>query len=219
MFKAIIFDLDGTLLNTLEDLANSCNYVLAKKGFPTFETEKYRGFVGNGAAVLMTRIHPAGTSQAELDDSLEKFTAYYSAHKDIRTAPYPGIPELLNRLKAMGIRLCVLSNKPHEITCQIIRAYFGDNTFDVVQGKSPAFPVKPDPASCDYLLGELGLERGEVLYVGDSQVDMQTGRNAGLTRCGVCWGFRSEDELKAEGADYLARTAEDILEIILGSGR
>lgn len=219
MFKAIIFDLDGTLLNTLDDLADSCNYVLAQKGYPTFAAERYRSFVGNGAAILMTRIHPQGTSQEELNDSLEKFTAYYSAHKDIRTAPYPGIPDLLKKLKAEGIRLCVLSNKPHEISVQIVRQYFGDDAFDIIQGKSPRFPVKPDPTSCDYLIGKLGLDRREVLYVGDSQVDMQTGRNAGLTRCGVCWGFRSEEELKAEGADYLARSADDILKIMFGGGR
>ena len=216
-FKAVIFDLDGTLLNTLDDLAASCNVVLAQKGYPTFEAEEYRGFVGNGAAVLMKRIHPEGTAQAELDDSLSRFSEYYSAHKDVRTAPYPGIEALLKRLKAEGIRLCVLSNKPHDITTVIIKQYFGEDTFDIILGKSPDYPVKPDPTSCLKILAELGLDRNEVLYVGDSNVDMQTGRNAGLTKCGVCWGFRSEDELRAEGADYLAHTAEDIFELIMGA--
>lgn len=216
MYKAVIFDLDGTLLNTLDDLADSCNYVLAQKGHPTFSVDQYRRFVGNGAAILMKRIHPAGTSQEELDDSLARFTEYYAAHKDIKTAPYPGIPELLEKIKADGIRLCVLSNKPHEISCEIIRQYFGSDTFDMILGKSPRFPVKPDPASCNYIVSELGLNRSEVLYVGDSNVDMQTATNAGMTKCGVCWGFRSESELTAEGADHLAHTADDIYEILTG---
>ncbi len=216
MFKAVIFDLDGTLLNTIDDLADSSNYVLAAKGYPVFTSEQYKKFVGNGAAILMKRIHPAGTSQEELDEALAQFQVYYNAHKDIKTAPYPGIPELLARLKAREFRLCVLSNKPHEISTQIIRHYFGDETFDIIMGKSSDFPVKPDPASCHYLIDRLGADKSEVLYVGDSNVDMQTARNAGLVKCGVCWGFRSEDELKAEGADYLAHSADDIFELATG---
>lgn len=216
MFHAVIFDLDGTLLNTLDDLADSCNFVLAEKGFPTFPNPQYRKFVGNGAAILMKRIHPEGTPQEELDDSLAKFTAYYSDHKDIKTAPYEGIPDLLAKLRAKGIRLCVLSNKPHEISRVIVRQYFGDDTFDIILGKSQAFPVKPDPASCHYVTDKLGLAKKQVLYVGDSNVDMQTARNAGLTSCGVCWGFRSEAELQAEGADHLAHTPDDIFMIVTG---
>ncbi len=216
MYKAVFFDLDGTLLNTLDDLADSCNHVLAAKGYQTYPVEQYQKFVGNGAAVLMTRIHPAGTSQNELDDSLAKFTAYYSAHKDIKTTPYPGIPELLKKLRSAGIHLCVLSNKPHEISVQIVRQYFGENTFDIIMGKSPDYPIKPDPTSCFYLMKKLGLEKNDVLYVGDSNVDMQTAKNAGLTKCGVCWGFRSEAELTAEGADYLAHTSDDIYNLATG---
>lgn len=215
-YKAVIFDLDGTLLNTLDDLADSCNYVLAQKGLLTYPVERYRSFVGNGAAILMKRIHPQGTSQEELDDSLAKFTEYYSAHKDIKTYPYPGIRELLKNLREAGIHLCVLSNKPHEISLEIIRQYFGDGTFDIIMGKSPDYPVKPDPTSCNIILKRLGLDRSAVLYVGDSNVDMQTAENAGLTKCGVCWGFRSEGELEAEGADHLAHSASDIYGIVTG---
>ncbi len=215
-YKAVIFDLDGTLLNTLDDLADSCNHILALKGLPTYPVSRYPAFVGNGAAILMKRIHPEGTSQDELDDSLRKFTEYYNSHKDIKTIPYPGIPELLQKLRAEGINLCVLSNKPHEISREIIREYFGGDLFDVVMGKSPDYPVKPDPTSCQMILSGLGLDKSEVLYVGDSNVDMQTAKNAGLTKCGVCWGFRSEDELRAEGADYLAHSAEDISRIAGG---
>lgn len=216
MYKAVIFDLDGTLLNTLDDLADSCNYVLSAKGYPTYPVEQYRKFVGNGAAILMTRIHPAGTSQDELDDSLAKFTEYYSAHKDVKTAPYPGIPGLLQKLKAAGVHICVLSNKPHEISCEIVRQYFGSDTFDIIMGKSPDYPVKPDPTSCNIILSALKLDRNDVLYVGDSNVDMRTAKNAGLTKCGVCWGFRSEEELTSEGADYLAHTSDDIYLLATG---
>lgn len=216
MYKAVIFDLDGTLLNTLADLADSCNYVLAAKGHQVYPVEQYKKFVGNGAAILMKRIHPEGTSQAELDDSLARFSEYYSAHKDIKTAPYEGIPELLGSLKQKGIRLCVLSNKPHEISTQIVKQYFGEDTFDIIMGKSADFPVKPDPTSCLYLIDKLGLEKKDVLYIGDSNVDMQTARNAGLTKCGVCWGFRSEAELTNEGADYLAHTTDDIFNLTTG---
>ena len=216
MFRAVIFDLDGTLLNTLDDLADSCNYVLAAKGYSTYPNEQYRKFVGNGAAVLMKRIHPEGTSQEELDDSLAKFSAYYSAHKDIRTAPYEGIPDLIAKLKAKGLRLCVLSNKPHEISTAIVRQYFGEDAFDIILGKSADFPVKPDPSSCLYLIKRLGIDRNEALYVGDSNVDMQTARNAGLVKCGVCWGFRSEEELRREGADYLAHFPREIYNLATG---
>lgn len=215
-YQAVIFDLDGTLLNTIGDLADSCNYVLTAKGYPTFSTVQYKKFVGNGAAILMKRIHPEGTSQAELDEALAQFTVYYNAHKDIQTAPYEGIPELLNKLKSRGLRLCVLSNKPHEISTQIVKQYFGEDTFDIIMGKSPDFPVKPAPVSCNYLIGRLGLAKHNVLYVGDSNVDMQTARNADLTSCGVCWGFRSEAELRAEGAAFLAHTPDDIFDIIKG---
>ena len=133
-----------------------------------------------------------------------------------QTAPYPGISELLNKLKAAGIHLCVLSNKPHEISCDIVRQYFGDDTFEIIMGKSQDYPVKPDPTSCNIILSQLNLEKNEVLYAGDSNVDMQTARNAGLTKCGVCWGFRSEEELKAEGADYRAHTPDDILTLATG---
>ena len=216
MYKAVIFDLDGTLLNTLADLADSCNHVLAAKGYQVYPVEQYKKFVGNGAAILMTRIHPDGTPQAELDDSLAKFSDYYSAHKDIKTVPYKGIPELLSSLRQKGILLCVLSNKPHKISTQIVKQYFGENTFDMILGKSSDFPVKPDPTSCFFLLNQLGLTKKEVLYVGDSNVDMQTAHNAGLTKCGVCWGFRSEEELTAEGADYLAHTPDDIYNLATG---
>lgn len=216
MFKAVIFDLDGTLLNTIDDIADSCNYVLASKGYPTFSSQQYKKFVGNGAAILMKRAHPEGTSQEELEQALAAFTEYYSAHSEIKTTPYDGIPELLSQLKSQGFTLCVLSNKPHEITTQIVKQYFGNNTFDIIIGKSPDFPVKPDPASCNYIIERLHLLKSEVLYVGDSNVDMQTARNAGLTKCGVCWGFRSEAELTAEGADYFAHTTEEIFHLATG---
>lgn len=216
MFEAVIFDLDGTILNTLDDLADSANHVLAAQGFPTHPTEQYKTFVGNGIPKLIQRILPVDASDEVFECTLAEFGKYYNAHKNDKTAPYAGIPEMLTELKSQGLKLCVLSNKQHDLSVQIVKHHFGEDTFDLIRGKMEQFPAKPDPASCNDVISLLNIPRSNILYVGDSNVDMQTGHNAGLTKCGVSWGFRSVDELKSAGADYIADSPQDILKIAMG---
>lgn len=216
MFEAVIFDLDGTILNTLDDLADSANHVLAEYGYPTYPTEKYKTFVGNGIPKLIERILPADVSEDVFKRTLTDFQAYYDAHKNDKTAPYSGIPEMLHELKNNKIKICVLSNKQHDISVEIVKHHFGNDIFDLIRGKMEQFPAKPNPASCNDVISVLNIPKSNILYVGDSNVDMQTGTNTGLVKCGVSWGFRSVEELKSAGADYIAHTPHDILKIALG---
>lgn len=216
MLKAVIFDLDGTILNTIDDLADSANRVLAAHGYPLHPTEQYKTFVGNGIPKLIERMLPPDASPEEFEHTLAEFQRCYDLHKEDKTAPYAGIPEMLAALKAHGLKLCVLSNKQHDLSVKIVTHYFGSDTFDIIQGKADAFPAKPDPTSCNALIARLGIAKSDILYVGDSNVDMQTGANAGLTKCGVSWGFRSVEELTGAGADYIAHIPQDIINIALG---
>lgn len=217
MYKNIIFDLDGTILNTLEDLAAATNWVCAQHGWPAHELEEYKQFVGNGAPKLLERVVPA---EVELTDELrrqllEEFTRQYNAHKEDRTTAYPGMPEAVRRLKEAGLTLAVLSNKPHEAAFPVVERYY-PGIFDAVQGALPALPVKPDPTLLRRLMGELGATPADTLFVGDSNVDIRTAKNGGLTSCGVLWGFRTRLELEEEGADCIVETPEALVELILG---
>lgn len=216
MFQAVIFDLDGTILNTLDDLADSGNHVLAAQGFPTHPTEQYKTFVGNGIPKLIRRILPSDASEEIFERTLLEFQHYYGEHKNDKTAPYDGIPELLRELKAHGLKICVLSNKQHDFSIEIVSHYFGNDTFDLIRGKMEQFPAKPDPASCNDVISLINIPKSNILYVGDSNVDMQTALNAGLTKCGVSWGFRTVEELKSAGADHIADLPNDILKIAIG---
>lgn len=217
MYKHIIFDLDGTILNTLEDLADATNWVCARRGWPAHRVEEYKYFVGNGAPKLLERVVPASV---DLTDALhrqllEEFTLRYNANKENKTTVYAGVPEALKRLKEAGITLAVLSNKPHEAARPVVERYY-PGIFDAVQGAIPDLPVKPDPTLLRRLMGELGAAAADTLFVGDSNVDIRTAKNGGLTGCGVLWGFRTREELEAEGADFIAETPEELTELILG---
>lgn len=216
MYKNIIFDLDGTILNTLEDLAAATNWVCAQHGWPAHEVEEYKYFVGNGAPKLLSRVVPDGV---ELTDALhrqllEEFTRRYNAHKEDKTTVYAGMPQALKRLKEAGITLAVLSNKPHGAAFPVVERYY-PCIFDAVQGALDGLPVKPDPTLLHRLMGELGATEADTLFVGDSNVDIRTAKNGGLTGCGVLWGFRTRAELEAEGADFIAETPEKLVELIL----
>ena len=215
MYRSVIFDLDGTLLNTLEDLAAAGEYVCAQNGWPAHTLEEYRYFVGNGIPKLCERFSPADQRSPErLARTLEQFTRYYDAHKEDFTAPYPGIAELLDALEKNGVVFGVLTNKAHPLAVGVLEHYF-PGRFTFVQGAKPGVPVKPDPAGLHQLMAAMGADAASTLFVGDSNVDIRTAKNGGLAGCGVLWGFRTEEELRGEGADYIAADPAALARIIL----
>ena len=213
MKHAVIFDLDGTLLNTLGDLRAATNHALEVRGLPPHSMEEIRQFIGNGIRLLICRAMPEGTPEAEIDAALDDFKAYYATHIHDRTVPYDGIPQLLTALRKRGIQVAVLSNKIDSASQQLIEYFFPGKT-DVVFGEHVGVPRKPDPTSCRMVMQQLGVQPEQVLYVGDSGTDMQTAKNAGLYAVGVTWGFRSKEVLLKYGADVLVHRPEQILQIL-----
>ena len=213
MKHAVIFDLDGTLLNTLGDLRAATNHALEVRGLPPHSMEEIRQFIGNGIRLLICRAMPEGTPEAEIDAALDDFKAYYAAHIHDRTVPYDGIPQLLTALRKRGIKVAVLSNKIDSASQQLIEYFFPEKT-DVVFGEHVGVPRKPDPTSCRMVMQQLGVQPEQVVYVGDSGTDMQTAKNAGLYAVGVTWGFRSKEVLLKYGADVLVHRPEQILQIL-----
>ena len=213
MKHAVIFDLDGTLLNTLGDLRAATNHALEVRGLPPHSMEEIRQFIGNGIRLLIRRAMPEGTPEAEINAALDDFKAYYAAHIHDRTVPYDGIPQLLTALRKRGIKVAVLSNKIDSASQQLIEYFFPGKT-DVVFGEHVGVPRKPDPTSCRMVMQQLGVQPEQVLYVGDSGTDMQTAKNAGLYAVGVTWGFRSKEVLLKYGADVLVHRPEQILQIL-----
>lgn len=215
MFKAAIFDLDGTLLNTIEDLANASNYALRINGFNEHKIDDYKTFVGNGAYVLIQRILPQEhRSKENIDKVFSDFDYYYGLHMNDNTKPYTGIIELLDKLKSAGIKTAVVSNKPHQFTKEIISRYF-DDKIDFVYGKREGYNTKPDPATVLEVVKLFNLNKDEIIYIGDSNVDMATAENAGLQSVGVSWGFRSVEELEEAGADFIAYDVDNLEKIIM----
>lgn len=220
MIHTILFDLDGTLLNTIDDLADAGNWVCAQNGWPLHTVEEYKYMVGNGIPKLVERFSPPEARTPErLAQTLAQFTARYDAHKEDKTAPYPGIPELLAALRKEGVQTAVFSNKADALCGGILDHYFGPGVFSAVRGSRPGVPTKPDPTGLWELMKQLGAGPDTTLFVGDSNVDIQTGHNAGLPALGVVWGFRGAAELTAAGADALAYRPGDILDYIKQSKR
>ena len=211
--KAVIWDLDGTLLNTLDDLAASVNAALAMNGMPLRSTEEVRAFVGNGIRRLMVRAVPGGEANPAFDKALEDFTRHYGAHSRDRTRPYDGILEMLDRLSAAGVKHAIVSNKIDFAVKALSRAYFGERMCAAI-GDEPSRARKPAPDSVLAAMREMGVTAQETVYVGDSDVDVLTARNAGVACVAVLWGFRDEACLRAAGAGRLARTPEELREII-----
>ena len=216
-YPYVVFDLDGTLLNTLDDLALAGNHVCELHGWPTFPIDSYRYKIGNGMLKLVERFMPAEYfgDQAAFECALAEFRAYYAAHKEDHTAPYEGVPEMLDELRAAGVRMAVLTNKDHASAAPLMDHYFAPGTFACVQGKVDAYPPKPAAPVTLHVLDQLGARPEEALCVGDSSVDVRCGHNAGLAVAGVTWGFRSREELEAEGAEYIATTPAELLQLIL----
>ena len=215
MYKAVIFDLDGTLLDTLEDLANACNYALVECGFPIHGLEKYRRFVGDGRYKLIERIIPENSKTPEvIDKVLSLYDEYYEEHMMDMTRPYAGIIELLDGLKAKGLKLAVVSNKPHEFTTKVVKVFF-ENRLQLIFGQRVNFPTKPDPGTIFEVIENFKITPEECIYVGDSNVDIMTAKNAGVKSVGVAWGFRGKEELETEGADFIVSTVKELGELIL----
>ncbi len=214
--KLCIFDLDGTLTDSLYDLGASMNYAIGKYGFPPRSAEEYRRMVGNGVSVLADR---AAGLDANSDPDLKKailevFYDYYEIHKLDHTRPYDGIAETVEELGRRGIMLAVNSNKNDNFTYDIVTSLFGKDRFFDIRGKREGVGTKPDPAAALSIIENAGVSKEESVYIGDSNVDMQTAKNAGIKSIGVSWGFRTVEELRREGADNIAVKPADIIKFI-----
>lgn len=214
MYKHVIFDLDGTLLNTIDDLADTGNHVCTLHGWPTHTVAEFKLMVGNGIPKLVECFAPQGTSQEVLDQAFQEFMDWYGVHKEDKTAPYAGMPEVTKALREAGVSIAVLSNKADVMAGPVVEHYY-PGIFPVVQGALPGLPTKPDPTLLHKLMDRLGATQEDTLFVGDSNVDIRTAKNGGLTGCGVLWGFRSREELEAAGADVIVSTPQELLDLIL----
>lgn len=216
MKRLVIFDLDGTLLNTIDDLGAATNRALEQMGFPTHPLAAYPSMVGNGVTRLLQRALPSGQDTEEQIEKLRSyFREYYDRHSCDHTAPYPGIHDLLRELREHDIKLAVASNKYHEAVVALISHFFPDVEWAAVSGNKDGVPVKPDPSVVFDILTVAPTPKSEVLYVGDSGVDMETARRACVESCGVTWGFRPVSELKSFYADHIVSDPAEILNIAI----
>lgn len=216
MNKVCIFDLDGTLIDSLEDLATAGNYLMEQLGYPTHPIDAYKLFVGSGIKNLILRAIPGRSlDEAQLNKAMELYMTYYSQHCSVFTTIYPHITEALDALKIMGYQLAVVTNKPDVIAKKIVEDLFGDR-FSYVYGQVEHIPVKPDPTLVERVLKKTEVLKANAYYIGDSDVDIFTAKNAGIASIGCLWGNRTEAELKQAGAKFLAKDAKDIVDIIRG---
>lgn len=211
--RAVLFDLDGTLADTLADLAAAMNHTLAAAGYPTHTPDAYRQLIGEGAENLAWRALPPEARDQAPAIALA-FRAWYAEHLIVETRPYPGIPALLDALGARGVPMGVLSNKPAPATEAVMARLFGQWRFGAIAGQIPERPRKPDPAGALFVAAALGVPPEACLFVGDSAIDMETARRANMTPVGVRWGFRGEAELVEAGAQHLLTTPEELLALL-----
>lgn len=213
VIDTVIFDLDGTLLNTLEDLMDATNYALSELHYPVRTIDEIRHFVGNGVGKLMERSLPDGIKNPHYEDAMRIFRQRYSGHCEDKTCAYDGIIELLQQLKAAGCKIAVVSNKPDYAVKQLCKKFF-QNTVDVAIGEKQGVRRKPEPDMVENALSELGSCKEDAVYVGDSDVDIQTATNSGLKCISVTWGFRSTAFLKEHGASKLADTPQQVFQAV-----
>lgn len=212
--KAVLFDLDGTLLDTLQDIADACNAALSRHGFQPHPLDSYRYFVGDGVPVLVSRTVPAQQHTGEtLASVAATYREEYQRRWNATTTLYPGIAELLDGLTLRGIPMAVLSNKPDDFTHRCVAEFLSRWTFSIVQGASKAFPPKPDPSGACHIARTLHLPPDQFHYLGDTSTDMRTAVAAGMFPVGVLWGFRKAEELKAAGARLLISDPRELLEL------
>lgn len=215
VYKAVLFDLDGTLLDTLEDIADSANRVLAEMGLPEHPLDSYRYFVGNGLMTLMERVVPADKrDQRTIASVAEAFRKDYGGNWHMKSRPYAGVHRMLQGLLEHDLELAVLSNKPQVFTVLCVERLLVGIPFHPVFGQREGVPRKPDPAGALEVARELGVDPEQFLYIGDTSTDMQTAKNAGMVAVGALWGFRTEEELRTNGADHLIATPVDLLELL-----
>ncbi|MGN0551717.1 MAG: HAD family hydrolase [Acutalibacteraceae bacterium] len=216
MYKNVIFDLDGTLVNSLLDLAGSMNRALVANGLKPHPEDAYNYFVGNGVLMLVKRAIGEKNLTQELQHSVKAyFDNDYEQHKLDKTAPYSGIYDMLKTLNEKQIKIAVLSNKPDEFVAQMMKKLFSGITFAAAWGKKQEYKIKPDPQAVFAIMQKIKAEKDSTLYVGDSDVDVYTAQNAGIDFCGVNWGFRGKEELLQSGAKKTVDTAQDLLAYIL----
>ncbi len=214
MKKAIIFDLDGTLLDTLTDIMESVNKVLEKHQFPTHDLETYKYFIGSGIGVLTQKAFPQDISESDFQLYLSEVMTEYEARQTLRTKPYDGIVEMLEQLNAKGILISILSNKPDEFAKPTVQYFFPNIKFEVVFGSRKGVERKPAPDAVFEILDIIGIEKSEAFFVGDTSTDIRTAVNAGVDAIGVSWGFRTVKELKSAGATYIIDTPEEIFSLL-----
>lgn len=215
MYKLAVFDMDGTILDTLEDLKDSVNYALSECGYPQRTYDEVRRFVGNGIRKLIERAVPEGVSVSDIDRVHEVFTGHYKVHCADKTKAYDGIKPLLEQLRANGVKTAVVSNKADYGVQELCKEYF-DGLFDYAVGEREGIRRKPAPDSVNEALRVLGIPKNEAVYIGDSDVDYETAVNAGLPCISVLWGFRDEEFLRSKGASLFVREPSEILNIVLG---
>lgn len=213
MIKACIFDLDGTLTDTIESLTYSVGETLKEMGLPVITREQCQSFVGNGARYLMDKaLRAAGDEDASrIEEAMEVYGRVFDENCTYHVAPYEGIENMLSELRKKGVRLAVLSNKPHKQTVKVTEEIFGKETFDAAQGQQEKIPRKPAPQGIYAIVEKFGILKEECLYIGDSEVDIATGKNAGVKTISVTWGFRTEEQLKESEAAYLIHRPEELL--------
>lgn len=209
----VIFDMDGTILDTLDDLKDAVNHAMEAMGHPAHSREEIRTFVGNGVELLIRRALPEGYDEREVAPALSEFKKFYAVHGNDNTKPYDGIKELLSELHKRGIKIAVLSNKYDAAVAELADSYF-PGSFDVTYGEREGVPRKPEPDAVFAIIKEFKTDAAHTLYIGDSEVDMQTGKNAGVTTVGVTWGFRSVETLKENGADNIIDAPSELLKLL-----
>lgn len=217
MKKAVIFDLDGTLSDSIHSMKYCGDRAVAPYGYGPFSTEQYCYFVGDGAANLVRRALAAGgdIQGIHFEEAFARYKELFAVDCMYQVKPYAGIPKLLEQLKDRGLKLAVLSNKPHEETVRVVETLFGKNVFDTIQGQQEGLPIKPDPAGVFRIMEQFGVESRELLYLGDTATDMKTGKAAGAFTIGVLWGFRIREELEEAHADALIDAPAELLQYVM----
>ena len=212
-YKAVVFDMDGTILNTIEDLTDATNHALAVYGLPQVTVEQERYFVGNGLYTTAKRAVPEGTSDELVQKVYEELVSYYRSHSEVKTGPYEGIVETIKRIREAGIKTAVVSNKADFAVQSLVEKYFA-GCFDEAMGETKGYALKPAPDMVEEILNRLGVSKEEAVYVGDSNVDLQTAENSDMDCIAVSWGFRGREKLEEYGAKVIVDTPAQIEEIL-----